>query len=152
MPTPPAQTVFHPERPPAPSLLAELGLALVPGEGLSQRVKQGVPYRFFEQLRGVLGLSQVQLARLAAIPVTTLKRRAAEGRFTLHEGDRLLRFAHVFERAAALFEGDREQARRWLTTPARALGGAIPLAQLETEAGAREVLDLIGRLEHGVFA
>jgi putative toxin-antitoxin system antitoxin component (TIGR02293 family) len=152
MPSPSAQTLFHPQQPPAGSLLVELGIAPPDGAGLSQWVKQGVPYRVFDRLRVELGLSQARLARLTAIPVTTLKRRAAEGRFNPHEGDRLLRLATVLERAIELCEGDREQARCWLSTPARALAGAIPLAQLETETGAREVLDLIGRLQHGVFA
>ena len=36
-------------------------------------------------------------------------------------------------------------------TPQRALGGAIPLDIAKTEVGAREVEQIIGRLEQGVF-
>lgn len=50
-----------------------------------------------------------------------------------------------------LFEGDRDAARDWLSEPAKALGGYSPLQHLDTEAGADEVQDLIGRLEHGVI-
>jgi uncharacterized protein (DUF2384 family) len=39
----------------------------------------------------------------------------------------------------------------WLRSPNRALGGESPLALSKTEVGAREVENLIGRLEHGVF-
>ena len=67
------------------------------------------------------------------------------------ESDRLLRASRVFGRALELFEGDPEAARRWLGLPQPALGGATPLAFARTEAGAREVEDLVGRLEHGVF-
>ena len=58
----------------------------------------------------------------------------------------------VFGRALKLFEGDSRAAERWLSSPKRALGGAVSSELAETEAGAREVEALIGRLEHGVFS
>ena len=58
----------------------------------------------------------------------------------------------VFGRALELFEGDSRAAERWLSSPKRALGGAVPYELAETEAGAREVEALIGRIEHGVFS
>jgi hypothetical protein len=47
---------------------------------------------------------------------------------------------------------DPEAARQWLRTPKGALGDATPLAFAATDVGAREVEDLIGRAEHGVFS
>jgi len=43
-------------------------------------------------------------------------------------------------------------AAHWLHTPKRALGGAAPIEYADTEPGVREIQDLIGRLEHGVFS
>jgi putative toxin-antitoxin system antitoxin component (TIGR02293 family) len=68
------------------------------------------------------------------------------------ESDRLLRVSRVFARAIELFEGDDRAARHWLSTPQRALGGAVPLTLAKTKVGAREVERLVGRLEHGVFS
>lgn len=65
--------------------------------------------------------------------------------------DRLRRVTYIYRAAIQLFEGDRRMARRWLRRPSRALGGDTPLEYLRTDAGAEEVLDLIGRLEHGVM-
>ena len=42
--------------------------------------------------------------------------------------------------------------RRWLTSRQFGLGGAVPLEYAETEVGAREVEDLLGRIEHGVYS
>jgi putative toxin-antitoxin system antitoxin component (TIGR02293 family) len=56
----------------------------------------------------------------------------------------------VFASALSLFEGDADAARRWLTTAQPALGGDKPLEYAATEVGAREVEDLIGRLEYGI--
>ena len=58
----------------------------------------------------------------------------------------------MFARTIELFEGDVESARSWLMRPVLALGGAVPFEMLKTEVGAREVENLITRLEHGVFS
>ena len=62
------------------------------------------------------------------------------------------RAERVFGKAQKLFEGDARAAERWLSSPKAGLGGAVPSELAETEAGAREVEALIGRLEHGVFS
>jgi len=59
--------------------------------------------------------------------------------------------ANIFEKAVDLFEGDAKAAIAWLQRRQRALGNKPPFELARTELGAREVEDLIGRLEHGVF-
>lgn len=56
----------------------------------------------------------------------------------------------VFDRAVELFQGDEAAASQWLQSPAPALGNVAPLVMAETEDGAREVENLIGRISHGV--
>ena len=84
-----------------------------------------------------------------ATPRRTLSRR--RGRLRPDESDRLFRACRVFEMASALFEGDVSAARDWLQAAQPGLSGTIPLEIISTDVGAREVEDLIGRLEHGVF-
>jgi len=48
--------------------------------------------------------------------------------------------------------GSKELALQWLKTPAFGLGGRIPLEVAETPEGAREVMDLLGRIEHSVYS
>ncbi|BCO32060.1 hypothetical protein TspCOW1_21630 [Thiohalobacter sp. COW1] len=49
--------------------------------------------------------------------------------------------------------GDREAAERWMSTPKPALDWKTPLQHVEQgEEGERQVLDLLGALEHGVFS
>lgn len=56
------------------------------------------------------------------------------------------------ERQAAveLFEGDRTAAERWLYQGVRGLGGKRPIDVMEVDP--EQVLNLIGRLEHGVLS
>lgn len=76
---------------------------------------------------------------------------AGNKRLTPHESDRAWRIAVAFQRTVDLFDGNAETARCWFNTPSIALGGHSPIEYLDTEAGASEIHDLIGRLEHGVI-
>lgn len=119
---------------------------------LVERVEQGFRFQELEHLRENAGLSKSEVADLVQIKPRTLDRRKREGRLEPEESDRLLRAAKVFGDAIALFEGDVRSAKVWLSSPQIALGDAIPLKMARTDVGAREVEDLIGRLEHGVFS
>lgn len=67
------------------------------------------------------------------------------------ESDRAVRFGRLLLRAREVF-GDAADARLWLGSPQVGLGGAVPLDYAETEVGAREVEDLLGRIDHNVYA
>ena len=98
------------------------------------------------------GLSASDVARVTGIPLRTMARRKDAGKLKPVESERLLRLTFLFEQAMDLFEGDAESARIWLESPNAGLDGETPLRLAETEIGAREVENLIGRLEHGVFS
>lgn len=119
---------------------------------LLKRVETGFNFNTFERFKRNVDLQTEDLAHLLQIRLRTLARRREKGRFTADESDRLLRVSRVFGKALALFEGNLEAARTWLSTPAPALAGRTPQDLSTTEVGAREVENLIGRLEHGVFS
>ncbi len=48
--------------------------------------------------------------------------------------------------------GTSDKATKWLATPNRAIGGKAPEALLVTDNGVRMVLQLLGRIEHGVVS
>ena len=47
--------------------------------------------------------------------------------------------------------GNRKQAVDWLRTANRSLAGRQPFELVGTDAGAELVVDVLGRLEYGVF-
>ena len=96
-------------------------------------------------------LSVKRLAAILSIPERTFARRRHERRLRADESDRLVRVARI----AALAEGTlggKERAIHWLHRPNRALGLAAPLSLLDTEIGARQVEDVLGRIAHGVYS
>jgi len=119
---------------------------------LIRMVQQGFEFGRLQEFQEFSGLSLETIAHVACIPKRTLTRRQAEGRLHSDESDRLLRVSRIFELAVDLFEGDVNAARQWLQTPQRGLAKEMPLEFASTDVGAREVENLIARLEHGVFA
>jgi putative toxin-antitoxin system antitoxin component (TIGR02293 family) len=82
---------------------------------------------------------------------TLSRRRRKHEPLDAAHSDRVMRYARLFRLATELHDGDEAAARAWLVSPARALDGETPLNFADTEAGAREVEQLIGRLEFGVY-
>lgn len=119
---------------------------------IGRQVKSGLSYEKLLQFQKQSQLSMEDIRRVIQAPKRTLARRKAQRKLTPSESERLVRLALVFEKALGLFEGDAAGAREWLETAHKALGNEAPLQVIESEFGAREVEDLIGRLEHGVFA
>ncbi len=117
---------------------------------LVEQIRRGLTYAAFERFQRNTALSVRLLAQIAAIPERTLARRRESGRFEPDESDRLVRAARVVAHAIALFEGNTDAAREWLTRPVAALDGYAPLDFAATDVGAIEVEHLIGRLEHGI--
>jgi putative toxin-antitoxin system antitoxin component (TIGR02293 family) len=119
---------------------------------LIQQLERGFAFKTLQTFESRTGLALSRLAAAIGIPERTLARRKVSRRLTPDESERLLRISAIFEDAVDLFEGDVAAAVNWLTTPRKALGDRAPLAYARTEPGAREVENLIGRLEHGIFS
>jgi putative toxin-antitoxin system antitoxin component (TIGR02293 family) len=118
---------------------------------LIQKLKAGLPIGELDDLQSHLDLPMDKLAPMLGISKATLHRRKNAGRLDPAESDRVARFAQLLGRAATVMES-LENGRRWLASPQVGLGGAIPLEYAETEIGAREVEDLLGRIEYGVYS
>lgn len=128
-----------------------LGLRLRNTDAIIDRLKDGLTINSFERLSTAIEISPAQLASITSIALRTLARRKKEGKFQLAESERLFRLATLFDKAVEVL-GDASHARHWLKTPLKALGEKSPLEYSDTNIGAREVEDLLGRLEHGVFS
>jgi len=118
---------------------------------LIQNIKKGLPISAFEKIQKELDVSADTLASAVNIASRTLARRKKEGRFQPDESERVLRIASLFDRALQVLH-NQNRVKMWLKSPQKALGGKTPLEYSDTEPGAREVEDLLGRLEHGVFS
>jgi putative toxin-antitoxin system antitoxin component (TIGR02293 family) len=83
------------------------------------------------------------------VPEATYKRRRE--RLSAAESERTERLARVIATAEDVWQ-DREQAKRFLTTPHPEIGGKTPLDAALTELGARQAEEIMARIVYGLPA
>jgi putative toxin-antitoxin system antitoxin component (TIGR02293 family) len=118
---------------------------------LRDRVRTGLPYQSLESIRERLNLSLPEAAIVLHVPLRTLARRRHGRKLDADESDRLYRLARIAGQAVAVL-GTEEKAAIWLRRANRALNGEVPLGLLDTDLGARQIEDVLGRIEHGVVS
>ena len=117
-----------------------------------QRVEEGLPVMDVVKFSKQAGFTNDELAKLINIPARTYARRVADkSRLKVHEGERAARLMRLFDRAKEVF-GTDENTRGWFSAKILALGWKTPLEYAQTEPGAREVENIIGRIEDGIFS
>lgn len=118
---------------------------------LRRRVEAGLPYASLESVMTRFGLTRPEMSAVLRLPPRTMARRKRESRLDPDESDRLVRLARIAAEAARIL-GDKEKAVGWLRDPNMALGGEIPMELLQTYIGARQVEEMLGRIEYGVYS
>lgn len=131
------------------NMLAETAVAVQ--TPLVERLRKGFPMKEFRLLQDLLKISEEELGRYLGVSPATLHRRKKSGNLETPESERVVRFARLFGIVMDVFE-TREATREWLKTANPGTAGETPLSYADTEFGAREVENLIGRIDHGVFS
>ena len=116
-------------------------------EHVRSSLAHGLHKDAFSRLKSVLDTTGDELCKVIRVPARTVARRQL---FKPDESERILRVASAFQRAIEVL-GSLDEARRWFSSPKRALGDKTPMEFCDTEPGAEEVCNLLGRIEHGVF-
>lgn len=115
------------------------------------RIRSGLPAASALAFKAALDLTNEQLASVLGVsPRTVARLDPARSHLDAVSGDRLVRSARLFAIAEEVME-EAQAAARWLKSPQRALGGAVPLELAQTDVGSRAVEALLGRMEHGVY-
>jgi putative toxin-antitoxin system antitoxin component (TIGR02293 family) len=97
------------------------------------------------------GLSEQEIEKYV-IPQRTRRHRADKNQpLTVEESDRAVRLLRVQTLAEDSF-ADKEKANRWLRRALNELGGETPLTVAQTEAGARVIETILGKIAWGAAA
>lgn len=140
------------EQPADNALWRYAGLPANRGMQLIELLSMGLPVSVLDNIHEWTEMSKTDILRITGINERNVARRkSAGGTLTPGESERVARFVRVLDTAVDYF-GCKQDAYDWLQSPVRGLGNVAPIDLIATESGALEVTDLIGRLEHGVFA
>lgn len=119
---------------------------------LVEVLQVGLPFQELEDLQTRLAVPADKLAPMLGISRATFHRRkGGASKMPPALSDRVVRYARLLGQAFKVFE-DLGAAKQWLNAPQFGLGGAVPLDFAKTEIGAREVENLLGRIEYGVYS
>jgi putative toxin-antitoxin system antitoxin component (TIGR02293 family) len=97
------------------------------------------------------GLSEQEIEKFV-IPQRTRRHRADKRQpLTIDESDRAVRLLRIQTLAEETF-GNKEKANLWLRRALTELGGESPLVVAQTEAGARVIETILGKIAWGAAA
>ena len=125
-----------------------LGRTLRTETDLREAIREGFPQKVVEEVMQSARITLSELAATLDLSARSLQRRRRAGRLARFESDRLYRLARIVA-LAKHYLGDDETATRWLKRANRALGGKVPIEVIDTELGAREVENVLGRIAYG---
>lgn len=121
-------------------------------DDLREVLREGLPFRALESLAKAMEVRTAALTKIIRLaPRTLARRKESESNFNSIESDRIYRVARIMSLSIEVL-GTKEKAKEWLSTPNRALGGEKPLSLLDTDIGAKQVEEVLGRIAHGVFS
>ena len=115
------------------------------------RIQAGLSFRAVQNLQKALNVPLGTVASVLGMSRATLHRRKLQGKIDEEESEKLVRYQRLLKQAEDVF-GDGKSARDWLTHKQAGLGNVVPLEFARTEIGAREVENLLGRIDTGVYS
>jgi putative toxin-antitoxin system antitoxin component (TIGR02293 family) len=117
---------------------------------LALAVRRRLPLSALKGL-SLAGISEQEIEKFV-IPQRTRRHRADKKQpLTVDESDRAVRMVRIQTLAEETF-GDKEKANHWLRRPLTELAKESPLAVAQTEAGARVVESILGKIAWGAAA
>lgn len=127
-----------------------LGVEVRSQAELAMAVRNRLPLSALKGLE-LAGLSEQEIEKFV-IPQRTRRHRAEKKQpLTVEESDRAVRLLRVQSLAEDTF-GNVEKANHWLRRPLLELGNEAPLVIARTEAGARVVEVILGKIAWGAAA
>jgi putative toxin-antitoxin system antitoxin component (TIGR02293 family) len=117
---------------------------------LATVVRRRLPLATLKGL-ALAGMSEQEIERFV-IPQRTRRHRAEKNQpLTIDESDRAVRLVRIQSLAEETF-GDAGKANRWLRKELAELGRETPLTVAQTEAGARVIETILGKIAWGAAA
>lgn len=114
-------------------------------------IRRGFPVLALDVLGRNIEATNAELAQMMGISVRALSERRRRKVLSHNESERLFRVARVIAQTEEVFD-DLANSFAWLKEPNISLGRVTPMSLLDTQTGADLITDVLGRIEHGIFA
>lgn len=118
---------------------------------LLKLARKGISKKSLLALAKQISLTIEEVASVLHISERTLQRYTPQTLVKTEYADRAIELALLYERGIEVLGSERAFSS-WIKSPNYALGGEIPFNLLDTRIGFTMVLNILGRIEHGIFS
>jgi putative toxin-antitoxin system antitoxin component (TIGR02293 family) len=114
-------------------------------------VRVGVSKDQLVSFKNTIDIDYDRLSFILGTTKTTLHKKQSKDTFSTSISEKVIGLMDVYRFGYEVF-GEHNKFNKWVQTPNRALGNRIPLEVMDTFFGIREVTNIIGRIQHGVYS
>ncbi len=116
---------------------------------LIQLIRKGIRRKVLDAVMKHTGLTSDDIARVLHISPRTLRRHTPQTLLNEEQTERIIELVTLYLRGEIVF-GDTQRFNAWMQSPNLSLGHQSPKTLLDTSIGIRVLLDILGRIEHGI--
>lgn len=116
-----------------------------------EEARKGITIKEFTSLAATMGLTQSDMSMILNVSLRTLQRYSDLYLLDADASSKVLQLKALNERGIEVFN-DQLSFNKWLKSPVRELKGGTPLSFLDTSLGFHILDQILGRIEHGIFA
>ena len=114
--------------------------------------EKGFPISIAQRIQKRLNLSNKQFSQMLNLSESTFQRRVKnKSLLSVGESEKVVDFSKIIAKGVDVFE-DESDFKTWLESPVLALGNKKPIDLLVSSIGREEVLNVLFRIEHGIFS
>lgn len=114
--------------------------------------EKGFPIAIAQRVQKRLNLSNKQFSEMLNLSESTFQRRIKnKSLLSVGESEKVVDFSKIIAKGVDVFE-DENDFKTWLESPVLALGNKKPIDLLVSSIGREEVLNVLYRIEHGIFS
>lgn len=118
----------------------------------TKQLLEGIQRIVFAQVaKEIAMIPEKELAQISGLSQRTISRMSDDQLLPQQSAEVIISIMRTYQRAVEVFESE-DTAHKWLKTPLNVLGNQTPLQAVSNRFGAELVLDLLGRIEHGVYS
>ena len=114
-------------------------------------IRKGLPKKVLDHLLAKMDISEDEMAAILHVSKRTLQRRTTQESLNEEQSERLIELAKLYSKGEEVL-GTLENFKSWMKTSLLALGNKRPKDFLDTSIGIGILLDVLGRIEQGVFS
>lgn len=118
----------------------------------SRKLEDGInKQEYTSVVKTITGMAEKEFAVIAGVSRRTLSRLKPTQNVPPLTAEVMLSVLRIYQKACEIF-GSEQRALTWIRRPNSEPGGKTPVQALKTRYRAKEVLDILTRIEYGIYA